>query len=66
MKVYFGMYYQAYGLAAFEVPDSLKNEDEETIREYIKDHWDEVPLPNGEYVPGSDEPDFDNFEIDEE
>ena len=32
----------------------------------IKEHWDEVPLPDGDYVPESDTPDFDNFEVEED
>lgn len=64
MKVSFGMYYTAYGTVTIDVPDSLQNE--EDIKDYVREHWDEVPLPDGEYVPGSDEPDFDNFDIGED
>lgn len=63
MKVYFGVYYQAYGTVAFDVPDELKDATNEEIQDYIEKHWDKVPLPAGDYVPGSDEPDFENFEI---
>ena len=63
MKVYFGMYYQVYGTVGFDVPDELKDATDEEIQGYIRKHWDEVPLPSGDYVPDSDEPDFENFEV---
>ena len=63
MNVYFGMYYQVYGTVGFELPDEYKDATDEEIQNYIRMHWDEVPLPSGDYVPGSDEPDFENFKV---
>ena len=59
MKVSFGMYWQAYGRQVIEVPDEYIHNPED----YIKDHWDEIPLPEGDYVMGSDELDEESIEI---
>ena len=61
MKVSFGMYWQAYGRQVAEIPDMQP----ENVPEYIKDHWDEFPLPEGDYVMGSDELDEESIEIEE-
>ena len=52
--------------AVFKLEREYKNKSDEEIQKYINEHWDEVPLPDGEYVPESDKPDFDNFEIEED
>ena len=66
MMVYFGVSYEVYGTVGMEIPDDYKNKSDEEIQAYIQEHWDEVPLPDGDYVPESDKPDFDNFEIEED
>ena len=66
MIVYFGVSYEMYGTVGMEIPDEYKNKSDKEIQKYINDHWDEAPLPEGEYVPESDKPDFDNFEIEED
>ena len=60
MKVSFGTYWQAYGRQTIEIPD-----DTEDIIEYLKDIWGEIPLPEGEYVSGSDELDEESIVIEE-
>ena len=66
MMVYFGVSYEVYGTVGMEIPDDYKNKSDEEIQAYIKEHWDEVPLPDGDYVSESDKPDFDNFKIEED
>ena len=59
MKISFGMYWQVYGRTEIEVPE-MQAED---VIDYIKDHWDEIPLPDGDYVMGSDELDEESLEF---
>ena len=63
MRVKFGMVWTAYGVGELEVPDKLLDDDE--IKEYILDNWDEIRIPDdGEYIPGSDESEFEScFEV---
>ena len=52
-KVMFGMYYEVYGQVITEVPDDVT---EDNVEEYLRDHWDEYPLPtSASYVHCSDE-----------
>lgn len=59
MKVSFGMYWQTYGRQEIEIPE-MQAED---VILYIKDHWDEIPLPEGDYVMSSDELDEESLEF---
>lgn len=59
MKVSFGMYWQTYGRQEIEIPE-MQAED---VIPYIKDHWNEIPLPEGDYIPGSDELDEESLEF---
>lgn len=59
MKVSFGVYWQTYGRQTMEIPDMP----EEDVTDYLKDIWDEVPLPGGDYISGSDELDYDSVVI---
>ena len=60
MKVSFGMYWESYGRQEYEVPDGL-NTDE--IIKYLKEHWDEIPVPEGDYIASSDELDEESVVI---
>lgn len=64
-KFTFGVVYQAYGDVTIDVPADLDLED---AKEYVKDNWGGMPLPDGEYILDSDEPDFSDakFEDDED
>ena len=53
----FGMYWQVYGTQTVNVPINLN---EKEALEYVKKHWDEISLPEGDYVCGSDEIDEDS------
>jgi len=59
----FGVTYQAYGDVTVDVPADL---DLEGAKKYVEEHWDEMPLPHGAYVPDSDEPDFSNANFEED
>ena len=59
MKVSFGMYWQSYGRQEIDIPE-MQAED---VIPYIKDHWDEIPLPEGDSVMGSDELDEESLEF---
>ena len=60
MKVSFGMYWQAYGRQTAEVPDGLT---EGEIIKYLKDNWNSIDLPEGDYIIGSDELDEESIEF---
>ena len=53
----FGMYWQVYGTQTVNVPISLN---EKEALEYAKKHLEEISLPEGDYVCGSDEIDEDS------
>ncbi len=52
--VSFGMYWECYGRQTVLIPDDIPD-DEDSVREYILSVFDEIPLPAGDYVQGSDE-----------
>ena len=54
---YFGVAWTEYGHAAVEVPEDFTIEE---AKAYVLEHWDEIKLPDKhDYIPESDEPDFD-------
>lgn len=53
-KVEFGMIWRMYGKQTMKVPDEITTIQQ--VRDYLRAHWDEIPLPNdGDYDPDSDE-----------
>lgn len=53
-RVEFGMIWRMYGKQTFEVPDDITTIQQ--VRDYLRAHWDEIPLPDdGDYDPDSDE-----------
>ena len=49
----FVMAFQVTGRQAVEVPASIETEEE--AQQWVRDHWDEIKLPDSsewEYVPG--------------
>lgn len=57
--VTFGMLWTCYGHQTVELPDSIDPNDKEAVLKYIESIWDDesiydIPLPDGDYVPGSD------------
>lgn len=59
----FGMYWQVYGIQTVNVPINLN---EKEALEYVKKHWEEISLPEGTYVCGSDKIDEDfNYGFDD-
>ena len=58
-RVKFGMFYEVYGTVFVDVPDDIN---EDNVEEYLREHWDEYPLPtDSEYVMCSDELDTENI-----
>lgn len=58
----FGVVYQSYGKQSVEVPARIKTREEAMA--WVKEHWSEIPLPSdADYVPESDQPDFENCEL---
>ena len=53
--VSFGMYWQVYGVQEIDLPDGIDTDDEDAVKDYIRSVWDDIPLPIGDYVSGSDE-----------
>lgn len=54
-RVRFGMFWQCYGYQDIELPDDIDANDDKAVREYLKKIWDDIPLPDGDYVSCSDE-----------
>lgn len=50
-KFEFHMVWTEYGKQSVEVPDGLT---EKQALDWVKEHWDEIPLPEGDYLEGSD------------
>lgn len=57
-KISYGVSYQVYGRATATVPDYIQTKDEAI--EWLKERWDELPLPEADYVPESDELDLES------
>ena len=55
--VSFGMYWQEYGRQTVELPPHIDPDDRDAVIGYIRSVWDDIPLPEGSYVSGSDEMD---------
>ena len=54
-----------YGRQSVRVPKSFT---EEQAQKFVLEHWNELPLAEGNYLEDSDEPDFEDagFEEDDE
>ena len=59
MKVSFGMYWQRYGRQTMEIPEMDKDE----VYDYLNGMIEDIDLPCGEYVQGSDEIDSESIII---
>ena len=54
--VTFGMVWQVSGKQTINLPDDIDTTDEEAVKNYIKEQWDNIPLPTeSDYIPESDE-----------
>lgn len=54
--VTFSMVWQCIGYQTIELPDDIDATDEEAVRDYIEDNWEDIPLPpDCDYLPESDE-----------
>lgn len=49
---------QYCGTIEIPIPDNIDTSDETTLKNYVDSIWDDVPLPEMQYVPYSDEPDW--------
>ena len=61
-RVRFGMVWQCYGHQEVELPEYIDVNDEQALKEYLERIWDDIPLPEGDYVSGSDELDCEFIE----
>ena len=52
--VKFGMTWQVAGTQTIELPNNINADNEEEVKEYISKHWDEISIPDGEYISGTD------------
>lgn len=57
-KISYGVSYQVYGRATATVPDYIQTKDEAI--EWLKERWDELPLPEADCVSGSDKLDLES------
>ena len=49
----FGMYWEMYGRQTVDIPDDIDENDDDAVKEYIKKVWDDIGLPNGNYIDES-------------
>lgn len=61
--VKFGMFWQCYGYQTVELPDNIDTEDADAVKAYLESIWEDIPLPEGDYVPESDEFDPESIQI---
>ena len=64
-KITLGVTYQCYGTIEIDLPDTIDPKDTKAVQNYIDNHWNEMPRPNGSYIPDSDEPNYDDMRIEE-
>lgn len=50
---------QYYGTVNIDIPDTIDTNDEQALKDYVDGIWADIPLPEMEYVPYSDVPDWD-------
>lgn len=58
-KVKFGIIWSVYGKQTVDLPDDIDKNDIEAVKKYIQSIWADVPLPEGDYISGSDTLDYD-------
>lgn len=61
-RVRFGMCWQCYGYQDIELPNNINANDEKAVKEYLESILADIPLPEGDYVSGSDELDCEFME----
>lgn len=61
--VKFGMFWQCYGYQTVELPDHIDADDPDAVKAYLESIWPDIPLPEGDYVPESDELDPESIEV---
>lgn len=59
----FGMVWQCYGYQYIDLPDDIDIEDKASVIGYLRSKWDDIPLPEGDYISGSDELDEEFVEV---
>lgn len=52
--VKFGMVWQCAGTQTADLPDNINPSDHAAVEQYLLSIWDDIPLPEGNYVSGSD------------
>lgn len=56
----FSMVWMVAGQQSIDLPDGLDPNDIIAVRNYIKENWENIPIPTeGDYISGSDELDED-------
>lgn len=61
-KARFPMYFEVCAYQEVELPESVDANDEDEVRQYIEDNWDDIPLPDEgtwDYIDGTCWPDAD-------
>lgn len=61
--VKFGMFWQCYGYQTVELPDHIDADDTDAVKAYLESIWSDIQLPEGDYVPESDELDPESIEV---
>ena len=59
--VRFPVYFEAVGYHELEIPDDVDPDDDDAVRQFIDDHWDEVPIPEENEFVGNMGFDWDSY-----
>ena len=62
-EVTFGMTWTVYGRQTISLPDEVDENDLDAVRQYISSVWERVPVPDGNYIVGSDDLCSDDLEV---
>lgn len=52
--VTFCMTWEVSGLQSIDLPDDINIDDKAEVMDYLKGVWEDIPLPDGDYIPESD------------
>ena len=55
------VYFEAVGYHDLELPDDIDPDDDDAVRQFIDDHWDDVPIPEDHEVVGGYNFDWDSY-----
>ena len=62
-QVQFGVRYWVYGEQVIDLPSFIDPSDEYEVINYIESVFEDLPLPQGSWIEGSDSIDYESIEV---